>query len=128
MRNTVINRTGKNGVRMEDLDQLQQDLEKLLSTCAVRYGMLRGEVNEKSRQKEKWTCVKRKRPEHKLQTRKHRVIFLKKKHYPLLLKRKAESPKESRSVTAYKFWKMVDGYCPNIMKDDRAVSIFFQMF
>lgn len=109
---------------MEILDQLQQDLEKLLSTCVVRHVMLR--ACTESRQKEKWTCVKRKRPEHNLQARKHRIMVLKEKHYPLL-KQKAGLPKESRSVIAYKFWRMVDGYCPNITKVDRTVSICFQI-
>lgn len=38
---------------MEDLDALQQDFEKLLSTCAVRNRLLRSEVESIDRVEEK---------------------------------------------------------------------------
>lgn len=109
---------------MEDLDQLQQDLEKLLSTCAVRYRMLRAEIDEDKKEEKGKASVKRKRPDDKLKAResKNRVRILKAKHYGLQLK--AETPKLPRSDIADKFWQTVDSYCPDVTKDDIAVSIF----
>lgn len=43
---SVWSKTGDDGVSMEDLDQLQLDLEKLLSTCAVRIRCLLSEIGE----------------------------------------------------------------------------------
>lgn len=107
---------------MEDLDQLQQDLEKLLSTCAVRNRMLRAEIDEERKDEKGKASLKRKRPEDKLKAResKNRVRILKAKHYGL--QPKTEVPKIPRSDIADKFWQTVDSYCPDITKDDITVS------
>jgi hypothetical protein len=41
---SVLGRSDDDGVNMDDLDQLQLDFEKLISTCAVRNRYLRGEI------------------------------------------------------------------------------------
>jgi transcriptional adapter 3 len=40
----ILGRSDDDGVNMDDLDQLQLDFEKLISTCAVRNRYLRGEI------------------------------------------------------------------------------------
>lgn len=49
----VLSRTPEDGVSMEDLDALQQDFERLLSTCAVRNRLLRSEVESIDRVEER---------------------------------------------------------------------------
>lgn len=41
----MLTRTGEDSVGMKDLDQLQQDFENLLSTCAMRYRLLKVELD-----------------------------------------------------------------------------------
>lgn len=106
---------------MEDLDQLQQDLEKLLSTCAVRHRILRAELNEDNKHEKGRISVKRKRPNDKLNAKENCLMILKAKY---LLKLKTQAPKISGSAVANRFWRMINDYCANITKDDIAVSIF----
>lgn len=49
----VLSRSVEDGVGMEDLDQLQHDLEKLLSTTAVRNRLLRSEIESIDRVEER---------------------------------------------------------------------------
>lgn len=110
---------------MEDLDQLQQDLEKLLSTCAVRHRMLRGEVDEEKKGEKGKSSAKRKRPDDRFRIResKNRVRILKAKHCGI--QPKAEPPKLPRSDTVDQFWHMVDQFCPEVTAEDIIVSSFF---
>lgn len=112
---------------MEDLDQLQQDLEKLLSMCAVRNRMLLAEVDEEKKEEKGKATLKRKRPEDRFKLRgsKNCVRILKGKHNYSLKVLKAEVPKIPRSDIADKFWHMVDFYCPDITKEKIAVCFFF---
>lgn len=43
----VLNRNASIGIKMQDLDLLQHDFEKLLSVCNLRYRMLKGERSDK---------------------------------------------------------------------------------
>lgn len=49
----VLTRSIEDGVGMKDLDQLQQDFENLLSTCAVRYRILKTEADALDRTEER---------------------------------------------------------------------------
>lgn len=51
---TVLGRTAKVGVFVEDLDQLQHDLEKLLSFASVRNRVLREQVSQSSTGKKEY--------------------------------------------------------------------------
>ncbi|KAJ8955319.1 hypothetical protein NQ318_003412 [Aromia moschata] len=69
---TILAKSGGDGVSMDDLDQLQQDLEKLLSTSAVRIRFLLSDIGEidrnddiHDRKAHDKTSLKRKRPDEK---------------------------------------------------------------
>ena len=48
-----MGRSDDDGVNMDDLDQLQLDFEKLISTCAVRNRYLRNEIESIDRVEER---------------------------------------------------------------------------
>lgn len=110
---------------MEDLDKLQIDLEKLLSTCAVRNRLLRSDIKstdkvEERREDKGKPPLKRRKPEEKTK-RKPSKSILKRKHVPT----KVEESKVivPRSDTSDKFWLSIEDYCADVSKDDVAVSI-----
>ncbi|GJQ68220.1 hypothetical protein Trydic_g10760 [Trypoxylus dichotomus] len=135
---TILSRTAEDGVSMEDLDALQQDFERLLSTCAVRNRMLRSEVEsidrveEKREKKGKFIekqSLKRKRPDDKLRYRdgKNGVRVFKPKHNNFFmnsfmndLQHKHEVPKVTlpRNDTSDKFWSSIEPYCAELSRDD----------
>lgn len=49
----VLLRTFDDGITMDDLDALQQDLEKLLTNCALRNRLFRTEIESIDRVEEK---------------------------------------------------------------------------
>lgn len=125
---------------MEDLDLLQQELEKLLSTCAVRNRLLRSEIEsidrvEERREERGKPPLKRQKHEHEKTKRKeskqNSVRVLKAKHYGVPLNNsindlpaKVEVPKVlPRSDTSDKFWLSIEPYCAEVSKQDVAVSI-----
>lgn len=130
---TVLGRTEDDGVNMDDLDQLQFDLEKLIATCAIRNRFLRGEIEsidqvEERRDKKGKSydkgSLKRKRPDDKTKYRDFkngtRPI---KRHYPLPvgnlvgdLPLRHEMPKINlpKNDTSDKFWATVEPYCAAI--------------
>lgn len=112
---------------MEDLDQLQHDLEMLLSTCSVRIRLLRSEIEEERKDERGKQSLKRKKCDDHLKVResKNRVRILKAKHYGLQVKTEAPKIIMPRSDTADKFWLGVDAYCADVTKDDIAVSVTF---
>ncbi|KRT79482.1 hypothetical protein AMK59_6364, partial [Oryctes borbonicus] len=134
----ILSRTAEDGVSMEDLDALQQDFERLLSTCAVRNRMLRSEVEsidrveEKREKKGKFIekqSLKRKRPDDKSKYKdgKNGTRLFKPKHHNLLLnsfmndlQHKHEVPKVTlpRNDTSDKFWSSIEPYCAELSRDD----------
>ncbi|XP_044260968.1 transcriptional adapter 3-A [Tribolium madens] len=127
---SILGRTEDDGVNMDDLDQLQLDLEKLISTCAVRNRFLRGEIESIDRVEEKRDKkgksydkggFKRKRPDDKVKYRdlKNGARPLK-RHYPLPVNSiigdvplRHEMPKINlpKNDTSDKFWATVEPYC-----------------
>ncbi|CAG9855153.1 unnamed protein product [Phyllotreta striolata] len=106
---SILAKTGENTVSMDDLDLLQQDLEKLLSTSAVRIRYLLAEIGETDKNDESHdkkadvkTSLKRKRikgkPKHK--------------DFKALPKFRAEK------CHSDKFWASIEPLCANVTKDD----------
>ncbi|XP_060516030.1 transcriptional adapter 3-B [Cylas formicarius] len=95
----ILGKTKEEAVGMDDLNQLQHDLEKLLSTAAVRQRFFLGEIkpSEKSEHEKRAhdkTSFKRKRPY-----------------------KKPSLPKNDNSV---KFWTSTEPYCAPVSKNDVA--------
>ncbi|KAK9890256.1 hypothetical protein WA026_010366 [Henosepilachna vigintioctopunctata] len=133
---SVFSRTSDDGVTMEDLDSLQQDLEKLLSICALRNRYFRTEiesidkVEEKRDRRGKQTSLKRKRQDDKL---KHKDVKngtrVVKKHGLSVNNFIVETPAVRQDVpkvtlpkndTSEKFWASVEPFCAEIQKEDIA--------
>ncbi|XP_018332285.1 transcriptional adapter 3-A isoform X2 [Agrilus planipennis] len=133
-----VSRDANDGVKMEDLDQLQQDLEKLLSTSAVRHRLLKAEIEnidqkEERRENKKGKPVdkpplKRKKIDERVKYRdaKNGIRLLKPKHYNVPLhsnidiQHKEEIPKVTipKNDTSDKFWLSIEPYCADVTKDD----------
>lgn len=134
---SVLSRPADVGVGMEDLDQLQQDLEKLLSTCAVRNRILKSEIEsgdkaEDRREDKNKPPLKRRKPDDRAKNRESRnsVRKLKAKHYGLPasnstnnLPATVDVPEIPRNETSDKFWLSIEPFCTDVSKDDIAVSI-----
>ncbi|KAF5295154.1 hypothetical protein FQR65_LT10542 [Abscondita terminalis] len=137
--NAILNRTLEDGVGMEDLDQLQQDLEKLLSNCAVRSRLLTTEIEsidkieerrktKKSKPYEKQQPLKRKRPDEKTKYKdsKNGNRLVKSRHnlpknsFINDLSVESELPKMTlpKNDTSDKFWLSVEVFCADVTKDD----------
>lgn len=135
----ILNRPLEDGVGMEDLDQLQQDLEKLLSTCAVRSRLLKSELEsidkieerrktKKGKPYEKPQPLKRKRPDEKVRYKDvkngNRIIksrhTLPKNNFVNDLPIENELPKMTlpKNDTSDKFWLSVEVFCADVAKDD----------
>lgn len=130
----ILSRTSEDAITMEELDGLQQDLEKLLSTCATRNRYLRSEVvsldKEEKRDKKKLldkAPMKRKRIEEKVKQKEARNgSRLIKKHglnvnnYIEAPVRQQELPKLTipKNDTSEKFWASVEPFCAELQKED----------
>ncbi|CAH0562257.1 unnamed protein product [Brassicogethes aeneus] len=133
----VLARSAEDGVNMDDLDQLQHDLEKLLSTSVSRSRFLTSEIEsidkvEENRDKKEKnydkTPLKRKRPDDKPKYKDFkngaRVI---KKQYGLPVNNllgdahlQNEVPKVAlpKNDNSDKFWASIEPYCANVSKED----------
>jgi transcriptional adapter 3 len=129
----ILGRSDDDGVNMDDLDQLQLDFEKLISTCAVRNRYLRGEIESIDKVEERRDrkgksydkgSLKRKRPDDKTKYRdlKNGARPIK-RHYPLPVNSligdvplRHEIPKINlpKNDTSDKFWATVEPYCAPI--------------
>nr|XP_023023537.1 transcriptional adapter 3 [Leptinotarsa decemlineata] len=131
---TILAKSGDDGVSMDDLDQLQQDLEKLLSTSALRTRYLLAEIGEidrndggHDRKAHDKTSLKRKRPDEKPKFKDlkngMRVI---KKHGLTVNKLIGDPHQDIPKVTlpkndnSDKFWASIEPFCANVTKDDMA--------
>ncbi|XP_066258855.1 transcriptional adapter 3 isoform X1 [Euwallacea similis] len=129
---SVLLRSAEEGVAMDDLDQLQQELERLLSTNALRIKFFVGEYShgdQKDSHDKKGhdkVSLKRKRPDDKS------MKFKDSKSGLRLVKRDAfksfseKSYKEIPKITlprndnSDKFWASIEPYCAPVNKDDVA--------
>lgn len=120
---------------MADLNQLQQDLEKLLSTCAVRYRMLCCELESldkdktEDRRDKKYldkVAYKRRRQEDRPKSRetKNGVRIVKRKHYSYPVNNSVIVTRNICDETSDRFWLFVEQYCGEASRDDIAVSRF----
>ncbi|XP_019865503.1 transcriptional adapter 3-B isoform X2 [Aethina tumida] len=133
----VLSRSSEDGVNMDELDQLQQDLEKLLSTSASRSRFLLAEIEsidrvEENRDKKDKSHdkapLKRKRPDEKPKCKDVRSsgtrVF--KKHCALPVNNllgdglRYEVPKLSlpKNDNSDKFWASIEPYCANVNAED----------
>ncbi|XP_044764990.1 transcriptional adapter 3 isoform X2 [Coccinella septempunctata] len=132
----VLTRSSEDGITMDDLDALQQDLEKLLTNCALRNRFFRAEiesidkVEEKRDKRGKQTSLKRKRQDDKMKFKdiKNGTRIVKKHGLgvnnfivdtpPL----RHDIPKVAlpKNDTSEKFWASVEPFCAEIQKDDVA--------
>nr|CAH7767424.1 unnamed protein product [Callosobruchus chinensis] len=132
----ILGKTGDDGVSMEDLDQLQANLEKLLTTNASRIRYLLSEIGELDRNDEgngrkayDKTSLKRKRNDdtsRKFKDLKNGMRVIK-KNYGLTHKFVGEThlqevPKVTlpRNDNSDKFWTSIEPYCANVTRDDIA--------
>nr|CAI5832438.1 unnamed protein product [Callosobruchus analis] len=132
----ILGKTGDDGVSMEDLDQLQANLEKLLTTNAARVRYLLSEIGELDRNDDcngrkayDKTSLKRKRNDdtsRKFKDQKNGMRVIKKNHglthkfvgdTHLQEVPKVTLPKNDNSD---KFWTSIEAYCANVTKDDVA--------
>ncbi|CAH1965031.1 unnamed protein product [Acanthoscelides obtectus] len=133
---SILGKSGEDGVSMEDLDQLQADLEKLLTTNAARIRHLLAEIGELDRNEEGHgrkaydkTSLKRKRNDdtsRKFKDTKNGMRVIK-KQYGLTHKfvgdtHLQEVPKVTlpKNDNSDKFWASIEPYCANVSKDDVA--------
>lgn len=130
----MLIRNPEEGVAMDDLDQLQQDLEKLLSTNALRSRFFLGEHSHShsghDRRHERLS-LKRKRDD----VPKYKDMFVSSKNGLRVIKRdpfrsfSEKSFKEIPKITlprndnSDKFWASIEPYCSPVSKDDIAVCI-----
>lgn len=130
---------------MDDLDQLQLDFEKLISTAAVRNRILRSELESFDRSDERRDkkgksydkgSLKRKRPDDKMKYKdiKNRARPIK-RHYPLPVNSlvgdapsRPDIPKINlpKNDTSDKFWATVEPFCAPIATSHS--SVFIQHF
>lgn len=134
----VLSGETEDGVGMINIDQLQHELEKLLSSCAVRVRSFKSELEsldrsedgrkgKKGKQYDKQIPAKRKKIDEKCS--KYNIksdILLKPKHgaspntYVSHLPMKSEMPKVvfPKNDLADKFWMSVQPYCCDLSADD----------
>lgn len=118
----VLNKYGDKTIGIEDLDQLQRDLEKLLSTCCIRNRLLQLEMDTTKKQN---PPVIRRRAEKTPTARVPKDNARTFKARPTIAV-ETEVPKTDvpRNIIAEKFWFQTDAYCKNITKQDVDVNIF----
>lgn len=112
------------------LDQLQLDLEKLLSACVVRLRTLRSKLKSINRQEER--RKKRKKGKLMLQKQKKADKIVKLKHTLLpTVHMNSLQPKPQVSKVVFpktdtldKFWLSVESFCTDIVMDDMAVRLY----
>lgn len=127
---SVLTKSIEEGITMKDLDQLQQELEKLLSMCAVRTRSLYLELdlidkNEERHEKKPKVVDRPSSPKIRKIEKKEYIKetkpfkILKNVHDELP---KLEVPKVSipKNDTKSKFWLSVDPFCSPIDPDDIA--------
>ncbi|KAG5883742.1 hypothetical protein JTB14_008584 [Gonioctena quinquepunctata] len=130
---TILAKSGDDGVSMDDLDQLQQDLEKLLSTSALRIRYLLAEIGEidrndvgHDRKAHDKTSLKRKRPDEKPKFKdlKNGMRVIKKHGLTVnkLIDPQQDIPKVTlpKNDNSDKFWASIEPFCANVTKDDIA--------
>ncbi|CAH1153559.1 unnamed protein product [Phaedon cochleariae] len=130
----ILGKSADDGVSMDDLDHLQQDLEKLYSTSAIRIRYFLSEIGEVDRNDEgpdrkahDKTSLKRKRPDEKpkfkdakngMRVKKKTVGFPAKLIDDFLQEiPKVTLPKNDNSD---KFWASIEPFCSSVTKDDVA--------
>ncbi|XP_050314042.1 transcriptional adapter 3-B isoform X2 [Anthonomus grandis grandis] len=124
----LLLKTSEEGVSMEDIDQLQQDLEKLLCTNAIRTRFFMGEYTQADqkdgdKKNSERMSLKRKRPDEKLKYKeiKNGLRLIKKGPFKAFNdKTFKEVPKITlpRNDNSDKFWASIEPYCAPVTKDD----------
>ncbi|KAK4871682.1 hypothetical protein RN001_015806 [Aquatica leii] len=137
----VLTRSAEDGVGMEDLDQLQLDLERLLSTTASRHRLLKSEMecldqveekrkNKKFKLSDKQFSLKRKyidtMDKFRIKDDKSEIRLVKSNHNfsanslvsDLSVKREVPKVTFPRNDISEKFWLSVKPFCENVSKDD----------
>ncbi|KAF5288804.1 hypothetical protein FQA39_LY15232 [Lamprigera yunnana] len=132
----VLTRTSEDGVGMEDLDQLQQDFEKLLSTAARRRTLLKSEIECLDQDEEKRKCkkykqqlpLKYKNMDEKIKPKEERNdhVVIKPNHNCQVNKVVADSSLNRegprvilpRNDIFENFWSSVEPFCGPVTKDD----------
>ncbi|CAG9771627.1 unnamed protein product [Ceutorhynchus assimilis] len=122
---SILSKTVEEGVVMDDLDQLQHDLEKLLSTNALRTRFFLGEYTQADKDDKKTNMTaKRKKPDERTKFRevKGGIRFLKRDPFKLNEHTYKEIPKISlpRNDNSDKFWASIEPYCAPVSKDNVA--------
>lgn len=125
---SVLTKSAEEGINMKDLDQLQQELEKLLSMCSVRARSLYQELDlldkneerhEKKAKFDRPTSPKIRKIEEKKIVKEKPFKLIKNVHDELP---KVDVPKVviPKNDTKSKFWASIDPYCAPIDSDDIA--------
>lgn len=129
---SVLTKTSEEGVTMKDLDQLQQELEKLLSVCAVRTRSLYSELelidkNEERHEKKTKAFDRPSSPKIRKIEEKNKYVKETKPSYKIVKNVHDELPKLEvpkvtipKNDTKSKFWLSVDPFCAPIDSDDIA--------
>lgn len=128
---SVLTKTSEEGITMKDLDQLQQELEKLLSMCAVRTRSLYSEldlIDKNEERHEKKTKIFDRPSSPKIRKIEEKNKFVKETKPSYKIKNvhdelpKLEVPKVTipKNDTKSKFWLSVDPFCAPIDADDIA--------
>ncbi|GLV43059.1 transcriptional Adaptor 3 [Carabus blaptoides fortunei] len=129
---SVLSRSQDEGIGMKDLDQLQQELEKLLSASAVRSRILSSEFEhidrvEERHEKKGKLFDKPPSPKHRKIEEKAKATKDTKPAYKLVKNFHDEIPKLEipkvilpKNDTKSKFWLSVDPYCSPVSRDDIA--------
>lgn len=126
----VLTKSAEEGINMKDLDQLQQELEKLLSMCSIRTRSLYTELelldkNEIERHEKKAKIDRPSSPKiRKVETERK---VKESKSFKILKNVHDELPKVDipkivipKNDTKSKFWASIDPYCAPIDADDIA--------
>ncbi|KAH1023474.1 hypothetical protein HUJ04_012674 [Dendroctonus ponderosae] len=123
----VLQRNVEEGVAMDDLDQLQQDLEKLLCTNAIRTRFFLGEYSQaeqKNSHIEKRghdrVSLKRKRPDEKFNCKDVKKNIKRDPFRSYSENSYKEIPKITlpRNDNSDKFFASIEPYCAPVSKDD----------
>lgn len=122
---SVLSKPSEEGITMKDLDQLQLELEKLLSVCAVRNRSLCSEYesieDRKGKSFERPSSPKIRKIEEKnklkVETKPFKIV---KNVHDELPKLEVPKPTIPRNDTKSKFWLSVDPFCTPVTRDDLA--------
>ncbi|XP_017777042.1 PREDICTED: transcriptional adapter 3 [Nicrophorus vespilloides] len=126
---SILKRTQKDGVRMDDLDQLQQDFERMLSTCAVRIRLLKAETEDRRDKKGKpyQPSAKRKREDERRHTDARNVVKILKTKQAVPVNNYKNDESVRRKVpkviiekhdVSNRFWLSLDPYCQDVSRDN----------